>query len=489
MADAFKLPELGENVEAGTITKVMIDVGDTVEVDQPVLEIETDKAVLEVPSSVSGTVSKLLAKEGAEIRVGDPVFEYGENGAAKDTASDDSDEKAEAQPADKEESSEADEEKDDKKPAKKASGKKQPDTKPAADASESGSDDEAVDESASKKTKDEPKGTEAAAAAASDRDDEPSSRQRRRQGGPVAAAPSVRGFAREIGIDINDVPGTGPGGRISLQDVKDFARNMNTDTRGPGVAAAPMSPQAAAAVNLPDFSRWGEVEYEPMSGVRRRTAENMTLSWTTIPQVTQFDKANVTELEKLRKQFTKQVEAQGGKLTMTAIIVKVIAAALRKFPQFNASVDMANNELIYKKYYNIGVAVDTDRGLLVPVVRDVDQKNLMDLSIEITELAARARDRKTKLEEMQGGTFTISNLGGIGGTGFSPIVNAPEVAILGISRTQVEPIFVDGSFQPSSMLPLSLSYDHRIIDGADGARFLRWVCEALQQPFLLFLEG
>mgnify|MGYP002620623052 CR=1 FL=1 len=474
MADAFKLPELGENVEAGTVTKVMIDVGDHVEIDQPVLEIETDKAVLEVPSGVAGEVSKLLAKEGAEIRVGDPVFEYSANG--KSPAKDD----APKEDAPKDEPPKDEAPKKEVAPKESKSKDDGKDEAPAKKASEKAA--ERDDDEARSKERDED-----AKAWKSQEDRGEEERPRRRSGGPVPAAPSVRGFAREIGIDINDVNGTGPGGRISLQDVKDHARGINTDVRGL-VATAPASP-TSTAVNLPDFSRWGEVEYETMSGVRRRTAENMSLAWTTIPQVTQFDKADVTELDNLRKQFTKQVEAEGGKLTMTAIIVKVIAAALKKFPQFNSSVDMASNEIIYKKYYNIGVAVDTDRGLLVPVVRDVDQKNLTELSIEITELAERARNRKTKLEEMQGGTFTVSNLGGLGGTGFSPIVNAPEVAILGIARTQVEPVYVDGNFRPSSMLPLSLSYDHRVIDGADGARFLRWVCQALQQPFLLFLEG
>jgi len=486
MAEAFKLPELGENVEAGTVTKVMIDVGDHVEIDQPVLEIETDKAVLEVPSGVAGEVSKLLAKEGAEIRVGEPVFEYSPNGESpkKDGA------KAKSSGDKSTDDDEADDDEDEAegKDAKQEDGKKKDDKKKDSRTKKAPAGKEAAKKSASKSKDDDSeqeddKG-EDAEAASSEKEDRP----RRRTGGPVPAAPSVRGFAREIGIDINDVTGSGPGGRISLQDVKDHARGINTDVRGQAPAGSTASP-AAAAVNLPDFSRWGEVEYETMSGVRRRTAENMTLAWTTIPQVTQFDKADITELDTLRKQFSRQVEAAGGKLTMTAIIVKVIAAALKKFPQFNSSVDMANNEIIYKKYYNIGVAVDTDRGLLVPVVRDVDQKNLTELSIEITELAERARDRKTKLEEMQGGTFTVSNLGGIGGTGFSPIVNAPEVAILGIARTHVEPVYADGNLRPSSMLPLSLSYDHRVIDGADGARFLRWVCAALQQPFLLFLEG
>ena len=228
-----------------------------------------------------------------------------------------------------------------------------------------------------------------------------------------------------------------------------------------------------------------------MRAVRRKTAEHLTAAWATIPHVTQFDLADITGLEELRKKYAKQVEAAGGNLTVTAIAVKVVAAALRVFPQFNASIDMAANEIIVKKYVNIGIAVDTDRGLLVPVIRDADRKNIVQLSVELAQLSEKARTRKISLEEMQGGCFSISNLGGIGGTYFTPIVNAPEVAILGISRARTEPVYDkdSGQFVPRFMLPLSLSYDHRVIDGADGIRFLRWVAEALEQPFLLALQG
>jgi pyruvate dehydrogenase E2 component (dihydrolipoamide acetyltransferase) len=226
-----------------------------------------------------------------------------------------------------------------------------------------------------------------------------------------------------------------------------------------------------------------------MNNVRRRTAENMTLSWTTIPHVTQYDQADITELEEFRRQYGKRVEEYGAKLTVTAILVKILAGALKRFPQFNASVDMEKGEVILKRVYNIGVAVDTDRGLIVPVIHDADRKNIVEIAIELNEKANRARERKSKLEDMQGATFTLSNLGGIGGTAFSPIVNPPEVAILGVSRSRIEPVHQDGTFVPRTMLPLSLSYDHRVIDGADGARFLRWVAEALERPLLSMLEG
>jgi pyruvate dehydrogenase E2 component (dihydrolipoamide acetyltransferase) len=246
----------------------------------------------------------------------------------------------------------------------------------------------------------------------------------------------------------------------------------------------------AAAEPLPDFTRWGEVERQPMKAVRRKTAQHVAVAWTTIPHVTQHDFADITGLEELRKRYAAQAERAGGSLTITAIAAKVVAAALRVFPQFNVSIDMAADELIYKKYVNIGIAVDTEHGLLVPVIRDVDTKNILQISVELVQLSEKARARKIALDEMQGGCFSISNLGGIGGTSFTPIVNAPEVAILGISRARMEPVYNHaGGLAPRLMLPLSLSYDHRAIDGAAGARFLRWIVEALEQPFLLAFQG
>ena len=250
---------------------------------------------------------------------------------------------------------------------------------------------------------------------------------------------------------------------------------------------------------LPDFSRWGAIDRQPMRAVRRKTAEHLAAAWATIPHVTQHDLADITALEELRKKYAKQAEAAGGHLTVTAIALKIVAAALKVFPQFNASIDVAAEEIIFKKYVHIGVAVDTDRGLLVPVVRDVDTKNILQISAELAELSEKARSRKLSLEEMQGGCFSISNLGGIGGTSFTPIVNAPEAGdprhLAGVDAAEVDrrrragsgP--ASGEFAPRLMLPLSLSYDHRAIDGADGARFLRWIAEAFEQPFLLALQG
>ena len=250
--------------------------------------------------------------------------------------------------------------------------------------------------------------------------------------------------------------------------------------------------EAVSAVALPDFTRWGDIDRQPMRAVRRKTAEHLSAAWATIPHVTQHDLADITQLEELRKKYAKQAEASGGSLTVTAIAVKVVASALRVFPQFNTSIDLANETIIFKKYVHIGIAVDTDRGLLVPVIRHADTKNILQLATELAQLSEKARNRKLSLDEMQGGCFSISNLGGIGGTSFTPIVNAPEVAILGISRARMEPVYrgpEGGEFSPRLMLPLSLSYDHRAIDGADGARFLRWVADAFEQPFLLALQG
>ncbi|MDP2652927.1 MAG: 2-oxo acid dehydrogenase subunit E2 [Candidatus Omnitrophota bacterium] len=421
MLTEFKLPGLGENIKGGTVVKIIVSVGSAVKKDQPVLELETDKATIEVPSPLDGIVKEILVKEGAVANVGQLVMKFEAGAAAAEQP------KAPA----KEEKKEA------PKPAEKSHA-------PAAGQAA--------------------RAATAPAAAAS------------QPGKEVSAAPSVRRFAREIGIDVTQVPGSGPGGRISVDDVKAYSKALNTGAArtGSGPAVQP----------LPDFTRWGQVERKPMNNIRRKTAEHLSHAWLSIPHVTQFDKADITNLEKLRKQLSTPAR----KLTITPFIMKVMAAALKQFPQFNSSIDMARSELVYKNYFHIGVAVDTDRGLIVPVIRDVDQKSIYQLADELTGAAERARTKKTTIEEMQGGCMTITNLGGIGGVFFTPIVNWPEVAILGVSRAQMEPGYENNICSPRLMLPLSLSYDHRVIDGADGARFLRWVCNAIEQPFLLKLE-
>jgi pyruvate dehydrogenase E2 component (dihydrolipoamide acetyltransferase) len=297
------------------------------------------------------------------------------------------------------------------------------------------------------------------------------------QGPAPPAAPSVRRLARELGVDIRLVAGSGPGGRISNDDLQAFVRTALAGGGG----------SATAASALPDFTKWGEVERKPMSNIRRKTAEHLSRAWHQIPHVTQHDKADITAVEELRKKYAPHAEKAGGKLTMTAIALKIAATALQRFPQFNASADMARSEIVYRKSVHVGVAVDTPRGLLVPVIRDVDRKGMLELAVDLANVSEKARAGKLSLEEMQGGGFTVTNLGGIGGTSFTPIVNWPEVAILGISRGTFEAVYDGASFQPRLMLPLSLSYDHRVIDGADGARFLRWIADAFEQPFVLSL--
>lgn len=465
----FTLPELGENIESGDVVRVLVASGEEVTVGQTVIELETDKAVVEVPSTLSGTVSEVKVQVGQKLKVGDVIFSVAATVGANVPEAETS-QAVEAKAPEGGKSASAAEEsghsymamtRHSYRAARTAEGRSEeqafpPDAPPAPE----------LEELPAGLTK--------------------------HAGGehrPVPAAPIVRKLAREIGVDISLVKGSGPGGRISEDDVKAFAKGAFARMADVETAVGVAHGGGTMAVKLPDFSRWGKVEKVSLRGVRRKTAQHLALAWNAIPHVTQFDKADVSELEGLRKRFSPKAEKAGGKLTMTAIALKVVASALKAFPQFNASIDMASEEIIYKRYINVGVAVDTDRGLLVPVIREVEKKNIIELAVELSAISAKARDKKLTAEEMEGGSFTITNLGGIGGTGFTPIINHPEVAILGISRSQMEPVWVSDKFEPRSMLPLSLSYDHRIIDGADAARFLRWVVDALEQPFLLSVQG
>ncbi|BDG18009.1 dihydrolipoamide acetyltransferase component of pyruvate dehydrogenase complex [Thermus thermophilus] len=420
-----KLPELGDNVAQATVVGVLVKEGDRVEPGQPLLELETDKAVVEVPAEAGGVVQKVLVKVGDEVRPGQPILVLAGEAEAK----------AEEKP---------------EPPAPKAEEKPEP----------------------APKAQEEPP--------PAPKEAPPAPKEVPAEGRLIPAAPSIRRLARELGVDLAQVRGTGLAGRITEEDVR----------RAAGLGeAAPAALPAAPAPRLPDFTKWGPVRREPMSGVRKATARAMAQAWSQVPMVTHFDEADITELEALRKQYAKKAEEKGFRLTLTAFLLKALALTLKAFPKFNASLDVEAQEIVYKDYIHIGVAVDTPHGLLVPVIRHVDQKGVLRLAEELQEISEKARERKLAPEEMQGATFSLSNLGGIGGTGFTPIVNWPEVAILGVSRSQMKPLWDPGkeAFVPRLVMPFSLTYDHRLIDGADAARFCRHLAGILEDPLGLAL--
>ncbi len=424
MIKEVRLPEISENVESGEVIDVLVKVGDLIKEEQSIVEIETEKATFEVPSPASGKVIEINVKEGQKVKVGEVILKV--ETEAKVT------EKIEPVPT-----------------------VKQPEQKPVQKVQ--------VKEVAKEKKQVEKIEEKVRPAVVA-----------------VSASPSVRQLARELGIDINKVTGSGPEGQITLDDVKEHAKRI--------ISSGPMLSASTQSRPLPDFTKWGDIEKQPMTTTRRKIAETLSYTWANVPQVTQYDQADITELEKFRAEYSKKIEQAGGRLTITSIAMKVVASALKILPKFNASVDTETQEIIYKKYYHLSIAVDTDRGLLVPVIRNVDKKNILQLSVELTELAQKTRDRKISPEEMLGGNFTISNLGGIGGTNFAPIIYWPQVAILGLARARQKPVYINNILQPRLILPLSLSYDHRIIDGTEGLRFLRWIVEALERPFTLAMQ-
>lgn len=433
MKHEIRIPEVSDGITKGKIIGLSVTVGDRVEEDQTLLEMETDKAIVAVPAPYTGTITAILVDDGDEVEIGQVVMAgEPEDDAAGETA----------KPAPVEAA-----------PIEAASAEAAPVAAPPV----------------------------AAPAPVADTSPLPPPRTESTAPGRVApASPVVRRFARELGVDIHAVSGSGPGGRISEQDVREFVKRALA-------GGAPAASSTVASRPLPDFTKWGEVVREPLSQVRKITADAMAYAWATAPRVTQDDKADITAVEAFRQDVNRKAAAEH-KLTMTAILVKVVAQALRTFPGLNSSLDLAANELIVKKSIHIGVAVDTPGGLLVPVIRDADRKGITTLATELNETAAKTRERRISPADMEGGSFTISNLGGIGGTGFTPIVYAPQVAILGVSRAEMEPVWDGSEFQPRLRMPLSLSYDHRVVDGAVGARFLRWICAALEQPALLAME-
>ncbi|WP_029915927.1 2-oxo acid dehydrogenase subunit E2 [Pelobacter seleniigenes] len=442
------VPEVSEGVTQGTVVSIAVAVGDEVEADQTLLELETDKAVVAIPSPSAGKVKEIRVAEGDTAEVGAVIAVLEDSGAA--SAPD-----------------------------------KEPEQEDAPTATEQSAAEQPQAEEPQQKTAAAPPTQTAAAQPATKAEVDLHSVRRNELVAP--AAPSVRRIARELGVDIYQVQGSGPGGRISEDDVRAFVRQSMQQLTGGGQAVSAAEFRGLHAQRtLPDFSKWGEVSRESLSKIREITADAMGYAWSTIPMVTQYDKARIDDLEAFRTRYNKE-SATEVKLTMTAILVKVCAVALKAFPHFNSSLDLAAKELVLKQYVHIGVAVDTPNGLMVPVIQDADQKGIVAIAEDLSELAAKTRERKVSPAELEGGTFTISNLGGIGGTAFTPIVYAPQVAILGVSRTAIEPVWNGQEFVPGQLMPLSLTYDHRVIDGADGARFLRFICAALEQPLKLLM--
>lgn len=437
MIKEIKIPDIAENVETGLIASILVSEGDEVTTDQPLVEVETDKATTEIPSEYDGVVKEIKVKEGDEIKVNQVIILL-----ETESSEDKSNEKEEQ---DEDESNEKEEKKE---------------------TNESTSEDNDGD-----KKKEEAKTNNAKEVSddKDDRDGKDEDETDEHKHFPVS--PLAKKVAREHKVDLSKVKASGPGNRISRKDVENYIKENDTDSI--------KDESAGNKITTKDSST------EPLNTIGRITAQTMSDAWQTIPHVTQFDEADITEIENFRKQHQHKIEKQGGKLTVTSLLLKITAFALQKFPRFNASLDWENKEIVYKHNYNIGVAVDTSQGLLVPVVRDVNRKSLAELSLELSELAKKARDKKLSTDEMKGGNFTISNLGGIGGTAFTPIVYPPQVAILGVSRAKYQQMFKDEEFQKRLVMPISLSYDHRVINGADGARFLRWICNVLEDPYAL----
>lgn len=462
----FKLPEVGEGITKGTVVNVLVKVGDTIAKDQPVIEFETDKAVVEVPSSVAGVVQEVRVQANKEANIGDVILVVGEGAASAQTD-------APTQEAGKTEASKDNELKSDAVTA----AEQEPEPLSAKRVETPGPK-SSTPQSTGKETPPSTTYTSSTAKPAVG----PTGERRL-----LPAAPSVRRLAREMGVNLQQIAGSGVLGRISANDVMRFAKGGGAAVANtPTLSAAPQITQQP----LPDFTKYGETERSAMNGIRKATVRSMTNAWSSVPMVTQFDKADITEFEAMRKKFQPRAEAVGAKITPTAMLLKIVASALKRFPDFNSSLDTANNEIIRKHYVNIGVAVDTENGLLVPVIKNADKKGIIELAKELGDLAAKARARKLSPDDMSGGNFSISNLGGIGGTGFTPIVNPPDVGILGVSRGTFEPVWNKdtNTFEPKMMMPLCVSYDHRLVDGAGAARFLRWICEAVEEPFLMMLE-
>lgn len=438
MAIEFKLPEVSEGVVSADIAEVHVQEGDIITANQVVAEVETEKALAEIECPHAGKVLKVHVKAGESVKIGAPLLTIETNSDAVASA-----------------------------PAPKPKQDAPVQVSPAAQAP-------AAAEAKATATP-APKAPVATAppAAETSATDRP----------PAPAGPATRRLARDLGVDLYQVHGSGPGGRISQEDVQQYVKARLSAPAAAGIAGPVSAPP------LPDFSEFGPTRREALNKIGKTAAQHLGTSWSVIPHVTQHDLADITDIELARKMFLQKTGKNGPKVTMTAIAIKAAVTALKAFPRFNSSLDPETMEIVYKQYYHIGVAVDTENGLVVPVVRDVDKKTLLQIAAEVTELAAKARDRKLGMNEMKGATFTITNLGGIGGTYFTPIVSYPEVAILGMSRGQSQLRLREGELEERLMLPLSLSYDHRVVNGADAARFIVKLSALLSDPFTLLSES
>lgn len=444
MTKELKVPKISEDVDEATVSKVLVSEGDTIKKDQAILEVESDKASVEIPADFAGKITEVKVSKGDQVAVGDVVMKIETDKEESDSEDSDSEQKES-----KEKSEDTAEKKDEQ-----SERQKKEETEKTTDTQDNSSQEEKSD--------------------SADETEESQDTDMNESDQEIPVAPLARKLAREMGLDLNNIPKSGK--RLRRKDITKYVKKQLKKDQSAG---------KMDTLSLPDFSEWGETERKALSGIRKATAKNTTQSWQHIPHVTHHDKAKVSQLETF---IGIQQEKSEQKITITAIILKVIGEALLEFPEFNASLDMEKQEIIYKKYVNVGVAVDTEDGLLLPVIQSVNNKSITDLAKELSEMATKAREGKLSAEQMKGGNFTLSNLGGIGGTAFTPVIFPPQVAILGVSRTETVAKYRDGEFKPERILPLSLSYDHRLIDGAHAAKFLRWICDSLEQPMNLMLH-
>lgn len=428
MAKEIRVPDIGDFKDVEVI-EVLVSPGDTVNAEDSLISVESDKATMEIPAPESGVVKDIKIAVGDKVSQGSLILLM--EPAAGASAAPEAKAPAEEKPVPVAVA-----------PAPKPAAPTPPPAAPAPRQSPTAQ----IDEVSFSK---------------------------------AYASPSVRKFARELGVDLGKVEGSGRKSRITHDDVKNFVKRALSQPAGGGLGVAPM-PEI-------DFSQWGAVESHPLTKINKLTGQFLHRNWVTIPHVTQFDEADITDLEDFRKSMVHEYKEKGVKLTMLVFLMKAVVSALKEYPRFNSSLDATGENLVLKKYFNVGIAVDTPDGLVVPVVRDVDRKSLIELAQELTDVSNKARDKKLKPSDMQGGCISISSLGGIGGTAFTPIVNAPEVAILGVSRSKMQPVWNGKEFEPRLILPLSLSYDHRVIDGADGARFTSFLSRVLSDTRRLLL--